>query len=100
MYLYFSPGVRQKLSEVHEVEEIEVEEAFWLHAGGPYFVDDRDKNQTIPPTMWFVGRTAEGRVLKVVFIYDLESDTAIIKTVYEPDDKEIELYETNARPKR
>jgi hypothetical protein len=95
MNLYFSPDVRRKLAENHAVDELEVEEAFYLYEGGSYLVDDRRRNQTIPLTLWFIGETAEGRVLKIVFIYDRESDTAIIKTAYEPDEEEIELYETN-----
>lgn len=95
MHLYFSPDVRRKISEQHGVDELEIEEAFYLYEGGVYLVDDRKKNHTVPPTLWFIGETVDGRVLKVVFIYDRESDTAIIKTVYEPDEEEIALYEAN-----
>jgi hypothetical protein len=70
-------------------------EAFYLYEGGSFLVDDRKRNQTVPPTLWFIGETTDGRVLKVVFIYDQEHDTAIIKTAYEPDEEEIALYEAN-----
>ncbi len=95
MNLYFSPDVRRKIVERHNVDELEIEEVFYCYAGGSYLVDDRQVNRTVPPTLWFIGETAEGRLLKVAFIYDRESDTAVIKTAYEPDEKEIALYEAN-----
>ena len=59
------------------------------------FVDDREKNKTNPPTVWFIGATFEGRLLKVVIIPYPKKGIAILRTAYEPSDLELEIYEKN-----
>lgn len=89
--LFFSHWVLQKL-KIHGVSELDVEEAFFLH-DGPYLIDTRLGNRTSPPTIWFIGRTSSGKLLKVVLKVDLKLKVAVVKTAYEPSQNEVDLYE-------
>lgn len=55
-----------------------------------FLIDDREKNRTDPPTMWFISDTFMGRFLKVVFIRT--TDKVVIKTAYDPNQTEIGIY--------
>ena len=88
--IYFSDWVLQKLN-IHGVSDIEVEEAF-QNAEPPFKEDKRVRHQTNPPTFWFIASTAEGRLLKVVFMPFEDLRILRIKSAYEPDRREIELY--------
>jgi len=92
--LVVSPWVEEKIFEFHAVSIAEVEEAFSLH-NGFYLEDQRAAHRSNPPTWWFVGETALGRLLKVVFIWDKESDYVILRTAFEPSDEEIDIYEAH-----
>lgn len=61
-----------------------------------FLIDNRAKNRTIPPTLWFISDTFMGRQLKVVFIMDTD-DTIYIKTAYEPNAIERQIYSRHAR---
>lgn len=90
MVFKMSQDVGQKLLERHGVQMKEVHECF-ANGEGIYFIDTREKNQTDPPTKWFVAPTNHGRILKVCFI--LKDGDIEIKTAYEPDDdKPLNLY--------
>ena len=92
MELVASEWVKEKISRFHQVSFLEVEEAFFNHEG-KYIVDDREENKTNPPTVWFVSETFEGRLLKVVLIPYVDKGVAILRTSYEPNKLEIDIYE-------
>lgn len=46
----------------------------------------------MPPTQWFIAETNQGRLLKIVFI-EFDSGEICIKTAYEPNKKEQEIYQ-------
>jgi hypothetical protein len=51
--------------------------------------------KTNPPTLWFIGETDQGRILKIVFV-ELKNGIYEIKTAYEPNDVEVKIYENYA----
>lgn len=66
--------IKDKLWNKHSVTMTEVEECFYNRLGVT-LIDEREKNQTIPPTQWFIADTDTGRPLKIVFI---ELEQAIV----------------------
>ena len=58
--------------------------------------DSREQHQTDPPTRWFISRTDAGRLLKVVFIHYQFANEIYIKSAYEPNPTEIDLYNSSA----
>jgi uncharacterized DUF497 family protein len=92
--LSISNLVIKKLIEKHSVTREEVEECFYNRIKG-LLEDVREEHKTKPATMWFIAETNEGRLLKVVFI-ELPNETYEIKTAYEPNDKEVKIYEKYA----
>jgi uncharacterized DUF497 family protein len=97
MPLWYSEDVRKKLADKHGVSEDEVRQCF-ENLEGDYIKDTREEHLTDPPTYWFISETNKRRVLKVAFVarkVKTESGTETrvdIKTAYEPDANEIELY--------
>lgn len=86
-----SHTVLRKLLNKHGVKIDEVEQCFANREGG-FLEDTREKNRTMPPTLWFIAETDYGRWLKVVFI-EFEDNRGIqIKTAYEPNAIEMEIY--------
>lgn len=63
---------------------------------GKFLRDTRKNNQTDPPTLWFIAKTDADRLLKIVFIYFQSNDEIHIKTAYEPNQIEIEMYKENS----
>ena len=92
--LHISPGVLEKLSEKHKVTPKEINECFDNQCG-IFLVDDRENRRTDPSTLWFVAETNKGRLLIIVFIY--QDGQHQIKTAYEPNDVEIEIYERKGK---
>jgi uncharacterized DUF497 family protein len=90
--IIISPKVRNKLATEKKppVSFEEIEQCF-ADRDRSFLYDTRDKNRSIPPTQWFISSTDMGRVLKVVFI-ELENGNIIIRTAYEPNNKEKEIY--------
>jgi uncharacterized DUF497 family protein len=86
---YVSEHVLEKLSAKHSVTVAEISQCF-LNRNGRYLVDLRPKNRTIPKTEWFVALTNSGRQLKVCFMNT--EQTIDIKTAYEPNEIEVEIY--------
>ena len=82
----------EKLNMKHSVSLLEVEEAFH-NMEGVALIDDRDRHKTKPPTVWFISPTEEGRLLKVVGIPFKEKKEFLIKTAFDPEEWEIDLYE-------
>ena len=88
--LVFSSWVLAKL-DLHGVTELEVEEAFG-NARPRYKEETRARHRSRPPTLWFIAPTAEDRLLKVIFIAHHKQRLVHIKSAYEPDEREIEIY--------
>ncbi len=94
--LVVAKEVEEKLkNKFHSVSIIEVEEALSCFEG-KLIEDDRAKNQTIPPTYWFLSETFEGRLLKIVIKLDKSKGIAYLRTAYEPDEKEVIYYEDHS----
>ena len=66
-----------------------------MNRGGHYLKDTREKNQTIPPTLWFIAETNRGRRLKICFVPGGPGnpDGPVLKTAYEPNPVEEGIYE-------
>jgi uncharacterized DUF497 family protein len=89
--LWISDKTAKKLKEKHNVSKQEVQECFVSRLKAP-LIDDREEHRTNPPTQWFISTTKTGRLLKVVFILLNARDLAI-RTAYEPNAEEIEIFE-------
>lgn len=94
MQLIASKAVQEKIYSYHDVEMLEAEEAFNSFAGYP-LQDSRARHKTKPETMWFLAETYDGRLLKIVYIPHPEQHIAVLRTAYEPDDDEVDLWNTN-----
>jgi hypothetical protein len=89
--LSISLGVRAKLNrKVPPVSEDEIAECF-ANRCGVNLLDEREDNQTDPPTLWFVAETNSGRLLKIVYVF--KNGTHYLKTAYDPNEIEIAIYE-------
>lgn len=95
--VYLREAIETKLTQKDPpVTVIEIEEALCNMEGRP-IIDNREGNRTVPPTVWFISETYEGRVLKVVGIFQPSEKIFVVKTAYEPDQMEIDNYEANNR---
>ncbi|MDD9950380.1 MAG: ADP-ribosyl-(dinitrogen reductase) hydrolase [Zetaproteobacteria bacterium] len=94
MQLICSEEIESKLLEKHGIELWEVEFSFANFEGYP-LEDNRAQHRSIPTTVWFLSETHDGRVLKVVIIPEPEKGFAVLRTAYEADTQEIELWNTN-----
>ena len=96
MPIFISEGIEDKLWNKHQVNVDEVYECLSnrQRGDGNFITDTRAKNSTEPPTTWFLARTDEGRLLKVVFILNNQKSPAevYIKTAYEPNLKEKRIW--------
>ena len=91
MLLIASNKVKLKLKKKHDVLFTEVEEAFNNFTG--YSLEDkRAEHRTKPPTLWCLSETYDGRLLKIVYIYDQKDNIAYLRTAYEPDENEVDLW--------
>lgn len=91
MKMITSSGVLTKLAnKLPPVSMAEIRECFGTRTH-EFLIDNRVKNRTLPPTMWFISDTFMGRQLKVVFIQDTDG-TIYIKTAYEPNAEERWIY--------
>jgi isopentenyldiphosphate isomerase len=88
--LVVSEAVKNKLQKKHKVTVREVEHCFF-NREGRLLIDSRAFNKTIPPTLWFIALTNQGRKLKVAYIQ--KGVQVILKTAYEPNEQELEIYE-------
>lgn len=93
--LIISPAVFAKLQAKNPpVSTQEIKECFATRTG-QYLIDTREKNQTNPFTRWFISETYYGRKLKVVFVP--RKSGIYIKTAYDPNPKELEIYVTQTK---
>jgi uncharacterized DUF497 family protein len=92
--LRISKRIAEKLLEKHGVTPEEIQECFLNRERG-FLEDTRLNHYTNPPTLWFIAETDEERLLKVVFIKLIDASYEI-KTTYEPNTKEVKIYEQYA----
>lgn len=83
--------IKHKLSEKHNVSEIEIIECFSNVPNGGFLIDTREDHQTDPPTHWFIAETNVGRELCVCFM-QLENRDIHIKTAFEPSEERKKIY--------
>lgn len=95
MRLYFSPHVRQKLLDKHNVTEAQVLECF-ANRDRAMLIDDREEHRTTPPTQWFIAQTDFGVRLKVCFVMDRAAGILEIKTAFPCSQAAIQMYEAHA----
>lgn len=89
MALKCSQNVMQKLQSKHGVSLDDVQQCFANRTGG-LLEDSREEHKTEPPTQWFVAENDFGRMLKVVFV--AKDGDIFIKTAYEANEKEVDIY--------
>ncbi|MCZ8235243.1 MAG: ADP-ribosyl-(dinitrogen reductase) hydrolase [Inhella sp.] len=79
----------KKLREKHGVDRREVEHCF-MNRLGRLLEDKRARHKTNPPTLWFLSKTNQGRLLKIVYI---QTGLAIdLKSAFEPNADEVAIY--------
>jgi len=91
--LIINSQIRNKLLEKHKVTEKEVRECF-LNRERIALKDEREEHETDPPTLWMISRTNHLRYLKLVSI--IKERNVILKTAYEPNQREIQIYLSKA----
>jgi len=89
-HIIISLDILNKLTEKHGVTRREIEQCFENRIGN-FLIDSREDHQTDPPTLWFIAPTNRGRDLKIAFLH-IDGNIRI-KTAFEPNEKEKEIYE-------
>jgi len=87
--LRITDAVVKKLKDKHGVDRREVEDCFWNRLGR-LLEDKRARHKTNPPTLWFLSKTHQGRILKVVYIQN--GPTIDLKSAFEPNTEELAIY--------
>lgn len=87
--LHVTDAVLQKLKVKHGVDLLEVERCFF-NRSGKLLYDTRALTKTNPPTLWFIAKTNQNRLLKIVYIQ--KGVKIILKTAYEPNEAELAIY--------
>jgi hypothetical protein len=87
--LIVSTSILEKLKNKHNVEKREAEQCF-ENIDGPLLVDDREDHKTDPQTLWFISKTNKDRLLKIAYIQ--KGHMVYLKTCYEPNEDEIQIY--------
>lgn len=96
--LDISPRVEDKISKkVPPVSAKEIEQCL-DNCDGIWLEDDRPNNKTVPPTHWFIAETNRGRKLKVCLIHLEDEDRLVIKTAYDPNQDELDIYRDYGYP--
>ena len=89
MTIVISKEIEDKLRKKHQVTPKEVSECL-ANCDGNLLIDNREQHRTDPPTNWIISETNKGRKLKVCFI--ILEDEIHIKSAFEPNQKELEIY--------
>ena len=87
--------ILEKIHDKHQVTLLEIEECF-TNREKKFLFDRRVDHQTKPPTRWFISETDQGRLLKIIFI-KLFNGMFEIKTAFEPNKTEVDIYEKYAK---
>lgn len=93
MAVYISPAVKKKIEEKHCLTLDEVYEAISGRLAG-FLEDIREQHESDPPTLWFIGSTDFGKLVKIAFIF--KDGTMIIRTAYEANHRELAIYKKYA----
>jgi len=92
MAIKISTKVRNKLAVKNPpVTHDEIQQCF-ANRTGDFLFDDRADHLSDPPTRWFISETDYGRRLKIAFIFFEESGDIVIRTAYDPNVDEIQIY--------
>ncbi len=91
--LIISSKISEKLIHKHGIRRIEVEECF-LNRIGKSLRDTREEHRSDPPTVWFIGETHQGRLLKIVYVK--KGNKYYLRTAYEPNQEEKNIYNSIA----
>ena len=75
------------------MRRVEIEECF-LNRIGKVLRDTREEHNSDPPTVWFIGETHQGRLLKIVYVK--KDGYYYLKTAYEPNLEEKNIYNSKA----
>ena len=94
MAITITSRIKTKLLKKHNVTEKEVTECFY-NRDRSALKDVREDHQTDPPTLWIIAETNHCRELKLLFI--VSDGDVVVKSAYEPNQTEIEVYERHAR---
>ncbi len=89
--LIIGKAILKKCNDRHQVSEAEIREALSRY-NGIELEDTREWNKSTPGTKWFLGRTGNGRLLKLVYIPYEDDGVAILRTCYEPNPIEIRIF--------
>ncbi|OYD50689.1 ADP-ribosyl-(dinitrogen reductase) hydrolase [Acidovorax kalamii] len=92
--LVISQAMLEKLADKHSVDRREVEQCF-ENISGPLLVDNREEHRTDPQTLWFLSKTNKNRLLKVAYIQ--RGQQVYLKTCYEPNEDEIQIYSSHLK---
>jgi hypothetical protein len=88
--LQITDTIAKKLREKHTVSRSEVEQCF-ANRIGRLLEDQCARHKTHPPTLWFLSKTNQGRVLKIVYIQNAHAIN--LKAAFVPNAQELALYE-------
>jgi len=87
--------ISKKIEVKHRTKQpAEVEECFYNRTKGS-LIDNRENHKTKPPTEWFIAKTDNERLLKVIFV--LENGKIYIKSCFDTDSASIRIYERKAK---
>lgn len=91
MALIISRKILRKINIKHNVTREEVEQCF-MNQASRYLTDEREQHATGTgaPTLWFIGETDTGRLLKIVFV--LEHGNLYLRTAFQPTTKQEKDY--------
>lgn len=87
--LVLSPHITAKLGTKHQVTEAEVKQCFY-NVDGEYIEETALKHKTNPPSFWFLARTNQERLLKIIFTP--RDGNIFIKSAYDANQTSIDLY--------
>lgn len=87
--LKITDAVAKKIRDKHGVDRREIEHCF-VNRLGRLLEDRRARHKTNPPTLWFLSKTNQGRILKVVYIQI--GPTIELKSAFEPNAEELAIY--------
>lgn len=91
MPLKISSAIKEKIEKKHKVSVREVEHCFDNRdRAGKLILDTRERHKTNPPTRWFIAKTNQNRLLKIVVVID--GQDVHLKSAFEPNEEEIAIY--------
>lgn len=96
MKILISKSVREKLLVKHKGVSVEEIRQCFANREGPILIDSRATHLTNPVTRWFIAETDFGRQLKIAYM-PMADKSIVIKTVYEPNEREISIYRGKMR---